>query len=133
MLRHRHERNALGIKDLDDLGKVGERAGQPVNFVDHDDLDLAVADLGEQMLQCRPFQIPAGAPAIIVGLRQTGPALMALAPDKRFAGLALGMQRVELLLQPLFGGFAGVDRTAQARASAQRQLIHSLIRLFRPS
>jgi hypothetical protein len=39
---------------------------------------------------------------------------MALAPDEGFTSLALGMQRVELLFQPLLGGFAGVDRTAQS-------------------
>ena len=31
---------------------------------------------------------------------------MALAADEGLAGLALGMERVELLLQSLFGGFA---------------------------
>jgi hypothetical protein len=44
-------------------------------------------------------------------LRQSGPALVALAV---YAGLALGVQRVERLLQPFLGGFAGIDRAAQA-------------------
>jgi len=54
--------------------------------------DLALANVGEELLQFRPLQIAAGTPAIIVGLRQAGPALMVLAPDERLASLALGMQ-----------------------------------------
>jgi hypothetical protein len=34
---------------------------------------------------------------------------MALALDEGLAGLTLRMQRIERLLQPLLGGFAGVD------------------------
>lgn len=50
---------------------------------------------------------------------------MALAADESFARFALGMQRVELLLQSLFGGFAGVDRTAQSvPARRAADLIH---------
>jgi hypothetical protein len=115
----------LGIEDLDDLGEVGQRAGEPVDLVDHDNIGLALTDVGEQLLQCRPLHIAAGAPAIVIALRQAGPALMALAFDESFAGLALGVQRVELLLQSFLGRFASVDRTAQAvparRAAA---LIH---------
>jgi hypothetical protein len=35
-----------------------------------------------------------------------------LAVDEGFAGFALRLQRIEFLLQPFFGRFAGVDRTA---------------------
>jgi hypothetical protein len=130
LLRDRHERHALGIEDLDDLGEVGKRAGQPVDLVDDHDIDLALADLGEKLLQGRPLQIAARAPAIVVRLCQTGPALMALASDESLAGLALGMQRVELLLQSLFGGFAGIDGAAQGPAGSGRRLTHQ--RLLRP-
>ena len=37
---------------------------------------------------------------------------VALAVDEGLAGLALRLQRIEFLLEPLLGGFAGVDRTA---------------------
>ena len=63
----------FGIEDLDDLGEIGERAGQPVDLVDDDDIDLAGADIGEQQLQGRSLHIAAGTPAIVVGLRQTRP------------------------------------------------------------
>ena len=49
------------------------------------------------------------------------PAFRPLAGDIGFAGLALGMQRVELLLQTLLGRFARVDGAAQL---AQDRLGH---------
>jgi hypothetical protein len=49
---------------------------------------------------------------------------MALTLDKSLAGLALGMQRVELLLQSLFGGFARVDGAAQGSAGSDWRLTH---------
>jgi hypothetical protein len=87
-----NERHALGIEHLDDLGEVGERAGQPIDFVGHHHIDLAGLDVGEKLLQCGAVHRGAGEAAIIIVLRQTGPALVALAVDEGFAGLALGMQ-----------------------------------------
>jgi hypothetical protein len=57
LLGHRHERHALGIEDLDDLGEIGERAGQPVDLVDGHDIDLALADVGEELLQGRSLEV----------------------------------------------------------------------------
>jgi hypothetical protein len=39
-------------------------------------------------------------------------ALIRLAPDEGFAGFALGLQRIEILLQSFVRRFAGVDRAA---------------------
>src|SRR4029077_11967685 len=39
LLRHRHEGGTPGIEDLYNLGKIGERAGQPVDLVDNDGVD----------------------------------------------------------------------------------------------
>src|SRR5262249_20716738 len=36
LLGDRHERHAMGLKQLNQLGKVGKRTGQPVDLVDHD-------------------------------------------------------------------------------------------------
>src|SRR5262252_4656367 len=44
--------------------------------------------------------------------RQADPAFVPLTIDERFAGLALRLQRIEFLLEPFLGGFAGVDRAA---------------------
>src|SRR4029077_5517997 len=42
-----------GIEDFDDLGKIGERAGQPVDLVDDHDVDPTRRDVGEEPLQRR--------------------------------------------------------------------------------
>jgi hypothetical protein len=43
----------MGIEQLDQLGEVGERAGQAIDLVDHDDVDLAGSDILQQVLQRR--------------------------------------------------------------------------------
>jgi hypothetical protein len=111
-LGHRDEGGARCVEDGDDAGEVGERAGQPVDLVDHDDVDGAGLDIREQLPQGGPVHRPAGEAAIVIVLRQCGPALMLLAGDIGRAGLALGVERVELLLQTFFGRLAGVDRAA---------------------
>jgi hypothetical protein len=54
-----------GIEDLDDFGKVGEGTREAVDLGDHDDIDLALADVGQQPLKGRAVHIAAGAPAIV--------------------------------------------------------------------
>jgi hypothetical protein len=112
LLRDRYERDALRIEDLDDLGEVGQRAGQPVDLVADDDVDSARLDIGEKLLQGRAVHGRARQPAVVISLCQRDPAFVALALDVGFASLALGMQRVELLFEPLLGGFAGVNGAA---------------------
>jgi hypothetical protein len=41
LLRDRYERDAAAVKDLDELGKIGERSRQPVDLVNDDHIDLA--------------------------------------------------------------------------------------------
>src|SRR5260221_13061742 len=72
-------------------------------------------DIGEEALQGRALQRAAGTPAIIIGGLDQPPALAPLAADKGLAGFALRLQRVELLIQPVLGGFAGVDGAAPYR------------------
>jgi hypothetical protein len=110
LLRHRNERCALGVEDLDDLGKVGERAGQPVDLVDNHDVDPTSLDLCEQLLQRAPFHRGAGEPAIVIIVRQAHPPLVPLALDEGLTRFALRLQRIELLFEPLLGRLAGVDR-----------------------
>ena len=54
--------------------------------------------LGEQSLEGRTFEGASRYPAIVVPVRYQDPTLTPLAGDKVLAGLALRMQRVELLL-----------------------------------
>jgi hypothetical protein len=41
----------MGIEQLDQLGEIGERAGQAVDLVDHHDIDVADPQIGEKCLQ----------------------------------------------------------------------------------
>ena len=54
------------IEDLDDLGKIGERAGQPVDLVDDDGIDPPRRDVREQLLQSGPIHRRAGEPAVVI-------------------------------------------------------------------
>jgi len=49
--RHRHKRRAPRVEDLDDVGKIGERADQPIDLVDDNGIDPTSCDVGEQPLQ----------------------------------------------------------------------------------
>ena len=44
----------MGIEGLDQFGKVGQRAGQAVDLVDHDNVDRPGTDVGQHLLQGRP-------------------------------------------------------------------------------
>src|SRR5262249_8487165 len=108
-------------EDFDDLGKISQRAGEPVDLVDNDRIDPTRRNVGEQPLQSRPIHRRAGEPAVIIACTQANPAFVPLAGDEGFTGLALCLQRIELLLEPLLGGFAGVNRTADGSAPPRRR------------
>jgi hypothetical protein len=46
----------MPIEELDELGEVGQRAGQPVDLVDHHHIDKAGLHIGEEPLQGRAVQ-----------------------------------------------------------------------------
>ena len=120
MLRHRDERHSLGVEKLDQPGKIGERAGQPVDLVDDDDVDPAGPDIGKQALQRRPVHIAAREPAIVIAGSGQQPTLVLLTADVCLASFALRRERIEFLLQPFLGGFAGVDRATLAAGISPR-------------
>ena len=43
----------MGIEHLNDLGKVEQGAGEPIDFVHDDDVDLRTADVSQKPLQSR--------------------------------------------------------------------------------
>ena len=100
------------IEEFHQLGKIGERTGQPVDLVDDDDVDLAGADIVQQTLQGRAVGVAAGEAAIVVFGPDQGPAGMGLASDIGLRGIVLGIEGVEVLLQPLVGRDPGIDRAA---------------------
>jgi len=92
LLRDRNKRRAPGVEDLDDLGKIGERAGQPVDLVDDHNIDAPRRDVGQQPLQRRPTHCRTGEPSVIITRAQAHPAFVALAGDESLARLALRLQ-----------------------------------------
>ena len=102
----------LLIEQLDQLGEVGERAGEAVDLIDHHDGDLAGPDIGQELLQGRAVEGGSREAAIIIAVRNEALALMRLALDVGLAGLALGIERVEFEIEIVLGRFAGVDRAA---------------------
>ena len=71
----------MGIECLDQLGEVGERAGQPIDLIDDDHVDPSRLHVGEQLLQRRPIHRPAGEAAVVIVIPDQPPALMRLALD----------------------------------------------------
>jgi len=86
LLGHRHEGDAVGIEQLHQLGKVRERAGQPVDLVDNHNINPAVPDVGQQSLERGALGRAAGIAAVVVAGTDRGPAVMALAADIGFRG-----------------------------------------------
>jgi hypothetical protein len=89
--------------------EVKQTAAEAVHLVNHDAVDLAGLDVAQEAAQGGPLQVAAAPAAVVVALGQTDPALVPLAGDERRGRLALGIERVKLLRQPLLGGLAGVD------------------------
>ena len=95
----------MRLKYLDQLGKIGKRSGQAVDLVDHHDIDLAGANVDKQGLQSRTLQGTAGQPAVVIADPEQSPALLGLALDVGLCRLALGVERVEVLLEPCSDDF----------------------------
>ena len=94
------ERHAAAVEDIDELGEVGQRARQAIDLVDHDHVDPARLDVGDQPFERGPIHASAGEPAIVIERRRYGPAFVLLGENEGCAGFALGVERVEGLLEP---------------------------------
>jgi hypothetical protein len=99
----------MTIEQLDELGEVGQRAGQPVDLVNDDHVHLPAPDVGQQSLQRRPLGRAAGITAVIVAGSDQGPAGMSLTADVGLRSVMLGVERIEVLFKPMVGRHAGVD------------------------
>jgi hypothetical protein len=62
----RDEGDVMGIEQFDQLGKVGERPGQTVDLVDHDDIDLAGSDIIQKTRQVGTVGRSSGIAAIVI-------------------------------------------------------------------
>ena len=109
----------MGVERLDQLGEVGERSGQPIDLINDDDVDPSGLNIDEQFLQSRPIHRAAGKSAIVVTIPDQPPALVSLALDVSLGRLTLSVEGIEVLLKPLVGRDARVDRTSQAPLGCQ--------------
>ena len=116
------EGHVVPLEHVDQLGEVGQRAAQAVDLVDHDHVDHPGLDVAQQPLQGGPLQRAARDAAVVVVVGQRDPALGLLAGDVGERRLALGVERVELQLQALLGGFPGIGRAAQLAGGALAHL-----------
>src|SRR5215472_49727 len=76
LLRHRDKGGAASIEDLDDLSKIGKRAGQPVDLIDDHGIEPPRRDVAEEPLQGRPIHRRAREPAIVITTGQAHPAFL---------------------------------------------------------
>ena len=111
----------VAVEDLDHPREIHQGAGQTVDLVDDDHIDGSCLDVGKQLLQGRALHRPARDAAIIISLGNELPAETALRADIGFTGLPLGIERVEFLLETLFGGFPGVDSAAKQALASWRE------------
>jgi hypothetical protein len=56
------------VEQLDQLGEVGERAGEAINLIDHHDGDLVGPDIGQEVLQRRAVEGGSGEPTIVIAI-----------------------------------------------------------------
>jgi hypothetical protein len=70
-----HEGDAMAVEDLHQLREVHEGSRQPVDLVDHHDVDQPFLDIGEEPLEGRALKRAAGEAAIVVGLADQRPSL----------------------------------------------------------
>ena len=85
---------------------------QPVHLVEHDDVYPRIFNVRQQPLQCGALHATAGVAPVIIRCLDDFPSFVLLARDIGLAGLPLGMERVELLVQTFLGRFAGIDGAA---------------------
>src|SRR5216684_7290686 len=109
LLGDRDEGHAMTIEQLHELSEVGQRAGQPIDLIDDNDVNLPGPDVSQQPLQRRPLGRAPGITAVIVSRPDQGPAGMRLTADVGLRGIVLGVQRVEVLLKPMVRRHTGVD------------------------
>src|SRR3989442_1749648 len=82
-----------------------QRPGQPVDLVHHDDVDLAGPDLDQQRLQGWTVDRGARECAVVIVVGDEAPAFVRLTLYIGLAGLALGVERVELDIEVMLGRF----------------------------
>jgi hypothetical protein len=81
LLGDRDEGHTVLVEQLDEFCEVRQRAGQAVDLVDHDHVDLAGAHVVEQPPQSRPVGVAARESPVFVCGSQQAPSGVRLAAD----------------------------------------------------
>jgi hypothetical protein len=76
------------------------------------DFNSSGPDIGQELLERRAVGRAAGIAAVVVPGPDQGPAFLRLAAHIGFGGVMLGIERVEILFQPMVGGDPGIDGAA---------------------
>src|SRR6266404_453945 len=100
-------------------------------LIDHDHIDLAGPYIIEKSLQRRPVDIAAGESSISIFAWDQGPIGMGLAADIGLRGIVLGIERIEVLFEPLVIRHAGVDGAANAFWGGGRHCVRPFAGLSR--
>ncbi len=77
------------VKQFDEFGKIRKRAGQPVDLVDDNNVNLAGSDCCEQVLQSRALERRPGKRPVVKPVVYGAPAFMRLALYIGLASLPL--------------------------------------------
>ena len=115
LLGHGAEAHAAAVEHFHHAREVGERAAEPVDLVDHHDVDAAGVDVGQQALERGPLHVATGEATVVVVIRHRNPALVRLALDEGVTGLLLRVDRVEGLVEAFIAGDPAVDRATFGR------------------
>src|SRR5207248_4929741 len=89
--------------------EVSQRAGQPVDLVDDHHVDPTGFDIRQHLFESGALEIAPGIGGIVIMLGQGPPALRRLTLYIGLTSIPLSVERIELLLQAMLGGFAGVN------------------------
>ena len=100
-LRNRHKGTISFLKTINQFGEVSERASQPVDLIDYDQINYASFNVIKKKLQGRALQGASGFATIVISLCDQLPTFMLLACDVSGTGLKLCIKRIETLLQTL--------------------------------
>jgi hypothetical protein len=102
----------MGIEQFDQLGKIGQGAGQAIDFVDDNDIDPVGANVSEELLQGRTVSGSARKAAIVIAGTNQCPTGMGLTADIGLCRIILGIKRVEVLIEARLSRDPGIDGTA---------------------
>jgi hypothetical protein len=89
----------LRIEHINDLGEIGKGAGQAIDLIDDDDIDLTLLDVdltlldvAQELLQGGPLHGTARETTVVIDMRDHDPSFVPLTLDKGLAGLTLGIE-----------------------------------------